>query len=421
MVSASASSTQQTAQHPPLGTRDPILLQLDSTAQSLRFSLGAGRGHSMPLDRAHPPDPPLLKPDTWSNSEHVHFALRGCLAAVICYFVMNAVAWPGLGPSLFTCVVTALTSIGSSRQKQLLRVSGAFVGGVVFGMGAQVFILPMLDGIGGFLVMFMAVTATAAWFITASPRLSYFGAQMALGFFLIHLRGPDPQTNLAIARDNIVGILLGLTVMWLVFDTLGNKPAVQVMRELFASNLQLMARLAQPWHGGRKADLASLRATREKISQNFGAVNAQADAVLFELGRERQASLRLRNTLLSWQPRLRTLFLLEVALLQYRVPIQPEHLPADILQAQFAFDSAFSDLLDAFAQQFARTPVRHIDANALGHRYNALSDAIDAAYGKQRTPRSQGILALCSNVVRLSAALGTELNSDNPVSHWGKG
>ena len=393
----------------PAGMMQPLLLELDSAAQSLRYSLESGSGGMVTLDRAQPPNPPILAADAFSNPEHLNFALRGCLAAVICYFVMNAVAWPGLGPSLFTCVVTALTSIGSSRQKQLLRFSGALVGGVIFGMGSQVLILPMLDGLAGFLVMFMVVTGIAAWFLTSSPRLSYFGAQMALAFFLIHLRGPGPQTNLAIARDNISGILLGLLVMWFAFDTLGSKPAAEVMRDLFATNLKLMAKLAEPWEGGRKADLAAIRGLREKISQNFGAVNAQADAVLFELGRGRVASLRLRNRLLVWQPRLRTLFLLQITLLQYRVPIEPASLPEGIRCAQTEFDSALRELLERLGEHFAHHSVKRLRADTLQQRYEALTRAVDEAYGEHRTARAAGVLALAFQVVRLTETLSREI------------
>ena len=157
----------------------------------------------------------------------------------------------------------------------------------------------MLDTIAGFTVMFAAVTAVAAWILTSSPRLSYFGNQLALAFYLIQLHGPSPQTNLAIARDNIMGILLGLLMMWLVFETFGSKPAVQVMRELFAENLHLMAQLASPWPQGKPADLQKIRTLREKISQNFFGVTAQADAVLFEIGRSRDHSLAVRDACLA--------------------------------------------------------------------------------------------------------------------------
>jgi len=45
--------------------------------------------------------------------------------------------------------------------------------------------------------------------MTSSPRLSYFGLQAALAFYLINLQDFAAQTSLSIARDRVVGILLG--------------------------------------------------------------------------------------------------------------------------------------------------------------------------------------------------------------------
>ncbi len=393
----------------PVATERPILVELEKTATLLQFSLFPPQGATIAPDLAQPAAPSFFVADAWSNPDHLRFALRGCLALMVCYITLNAVAWPGLGPSLFTVVVTALSSVGSSRQKQLLRVSGAFVGGVVLGMGSQVLILPMLDSLAGFLVMFVAVTCVAAWFITASPRLSYFGTQMALAFFLVHLRGPSPQTNLAIARDNIMGIFLGLIVMWLVFDQLGSKPAAVVMRELFATNLKLMAELATPWPGNQRTDLGKVRALRDKVSQNFSAVNAQADAVLFELGRSRAASLKVRNLLLGWQPRLRSIFLVQVALLQYRGPLSPSELPEEIVRAQGVFDAHMRAILKGMASVFSDR-VKPPKPAPLGDALGSLRDAVYRAYQGKPTPRAAAVLALSGHLEQTVSALNEEMH-----------
>jgi len=387
-----------------------ILLGLEQPLELLRISLSPAPGQSFALDQIDPAPPAILKPDAFHNPEHLNFALRGCLASILCYFIFNAVFWPGLNTSLFTCVVTAITSIGSSRQKQLLRFSGALLGGVVLGIGSQVLILPMLDTIAGFTVMFAAVTAVAAWFLTSSPRLSYFGNQLALAFYLIQLRGPSPQTNLAIARDNIMGIMLGLVMMWLVFETLGSKPAVQVMRELFAENLDLMAELARPWPQGKPADLKKIRTLREKISQNFLAVNQQGDAVLFEIGRSRDQSLAVRSRLRAWQPQLRSLFLLQNALLQYRLQVSPLDLAAPLLRASIRFDSEVSALLEGVARAF-----RFKDASCMPHdiqmAHADLEQAILDAYHKQPPPRSRAVLAISAQIIELACRLLGEIKA----------
>jgi multidrug resistance protein MdtO len=388
-----------------------ILLSLEQTVEMLRRSLSPAPGESFALDQINPDPPSLLKPDAFHNPEHLNFALRGCLAATLCYFLFNAVFWPGLNTSLFTCVVTAVTSIGSSRQKQLMRFSGALLGGVVLGIGSQVLILPMLDTVAGFTVMFATVTAVAAWILTSSPRLSYFGNQLALAFYLIQLRGPSPQTNLAIARDNIMGIMLGLVMMWLVFETLGSKPAVQVMRELFADSLHLMARLATPWEQGKPADLQKIRTLQEKIGQNFFGVTAQADAVLFEIGRSRDQSLALRHRLFEWQPQLRSLYLLQAALLQYRAQVSPRDLPAPVLRAAERFDSEGAALLEGIARAF-RFKDTSSKSDNIRMAYADLEHAIFESFHNDPPLRSRAVLVISSQIIELGCRLLTEVEAD---------
>ena len=67
-------------------------------------------------------------------------------------------------------------------------------------------------------------------------------------------------------------------------------------------SLDLLAEQAIPWRDGKPADVARLRALQSQISQNFAHVNAQADAVLFEIGPLRQMKLAQRRRLLDLQP-----------------------------------------------------------------------------------------------------------------------
>ena len=45
--------------------------------------------------------------DAFSNPEHVTFALKGCLAATICYVFYSILAWPGMAVCTVTCVLAA--------------------------------------------------------------------------------------------------------------------------------------------------------------------------------------------------------------------------------------------------------------------------------------------------------------------------
>lgn len=166
----------------------------------------------------------LFVPDAFSNPEYLKFALKGCLAGAICYVVWSGLGWPGIGVCTVTCIIAApLSTPGSSRQRLITRLAGLLAGGVICGLGSQVFILPSVDSVVGFTLPFAAVSGAAAWVATASPRLSYFGRQMALAYYLTMFQGFGINTSLAMSRDRLMGILLGLLVMWLVFDAAGHQ------------------------------------------------------------------------------------------------------------------------------------------------------------------------------------------------------
>ena len=97
---------------------------------------------------------------------------------MLCYVLYVSLDWPNLSTSLLTCVITALTTIGSSRQKQVLRIAGFVLGGVIAGLGAQIFILPYIDSIVGFTVLFATMTAVAAWIALPAPGFPMPGCRL---------------------------------------------------------------------------------------------------------------------------------------------------------------------------------------------------------------------------------------------------
>jgi multidrug resistance protein MdtO len=202
----------------------------------------------------------------------------------------------------------------------MLRIAGTVIGGFIFGLGAQIFILPSLDSITEFTLLFVAVSTIAAWVGTSSSRLSYCGLQIAVSFFFIHLNDFTFQTSLTIGRDRTVGVLLGIAMMWLAFERLQPTTATDEMLKTFNRNLKLLAELSV--YSLRPHDVTSIvgiRRLRDKISGNFAAVTAQSDAVPFEWGEMRNRHMAARDRIRRWQAMLRTAYLLQLALLQYRV------------------------------------------------------------------------------------------------------
>ena len=141
----------------------------------------------------------LFAADAFSNIDHLKFAVRGTLATMLAYVVYQAINWPGLSTAIVTCIFTALSTIGSSTQKQFLRLGGAIIGGFVFGMGAQIFVLPHLDSIAGFTVLFAAVTAIAAWIVNVNAEALLSWPAGCLCFLSDPLAGVRPS-DLAVHR-----------------------------------------------------------------------------------------------------------------------------------------------------------------------------------------------------------------------------
>jgi len=338
----------------PLGGGVPLLREMEKTVLLIP-TVFSSSGSMSELGLSPSDDkrlPTFLAPDAFSNVDHLKFGLKGGLAASLCYIIYNSIAWPGISTAVTTCLLTALSTVGFSRQKQILRFAGAIVGGFFFGMGAQIVILPHLDSIAGFTVLFVAVSAIATWFATSSPRLAYFGVQIIVAFYLINLQEFKEQISLGIARDRVVGILLGLGAMWLIFDQLWGTLASVEMKKVFVSNLRWLAEFArQPLSEERKIAIERSYFLRETINTNFDKVRSLADGVLFEFGPTRQQDLRMREQIRDWQPQLRMLFLTRITLFKYRLQLTGFELPAAVRASQLEFDSRLAIVLDRMADR----------------------------------------------------------------------
>jgi multidrug resistance protein MdtO len=344
---------------------------------------------------------------TLSDPEHIKFALQGCLAAGLCYVIYNALFWPGISTAITTCYLTALTTIGASHQKQFLRFAGALIGGLVIGIGAQVFILPGIDSIGGFAVLFAAVAALSAWIATSSPRLSYLGQQMAAAFCLMNLEEFKFQASLAVARDRVVGILLGLFMMWLVFDWLWSAPAGIEMKRTFIAAIRSLAQLTrEPGSSERPAAIERSYALRETINTQFDKVRSLADGVLFEFGSSRQQDLALRQRIREWQPQLRTLFLMRIASLKYRLQLPGFELPDPVLSSLREFDDRSAALLEDMAGWIEGTVTPpQIPRDALAE----LEQSIGSSALGQRSANLSSFVTLIRGIDSLTNSVAEEI------------
>jgi len=391
----------------------PFVAEMEKTVQLMKEVLIGSQSLSVfaPQPSSGDLPPTFFVRDALTNVRHIQFAVKGCFAASVCYIIYNGLDWPGISTAVTTCFLTALSTVGSSRQKQVLRISGALVGGFLIGMGSQVFVLPYVDSIAGFTILFILATAFASWFMTSSPRLSYFGVQVAVAFYLIHLNSFAIEPSLSIARDRVVGILLGLIMMWLVFDQLWTAPAVVEMKKAFISVLRLLAQFAKepvsPDLGVARERSYSLR---ETINRGFDSARASADAVVFEFGPSRHQDLAWRSKLKECQPQLRLLFLTEIALWKYRARLPGFELPQAIHVAQRDFDNELARTLNALAD---RIDGRRSEAKAPEDWLAPLEHAVrvfDVAETQQKTAvRFQTFLSLHRRIESLAMSLQGEI------------
>jgi multidrug resistance protein MdtO len=224
----------------------------------------------------------FLLPDATTNPEYVQFAVKGTLAALICYVLLVGFDYPGIYTSVITCFVVSLSTIGSSNQKGLLRFGGAALGGVM-GLFALVYAFPNVDGIGGFWLVFASGTAVAAWINFGSPRVSYGGYQTGLAFYKATLQTVAAATSATVVRDRLIGVAFGLIVFGIVEHLLWPVRAADRMHARLADVFRSLAALARvaSWPRDREGDV---NARRNLISQQVTDVLGFIESSKFEPG-----------------------------------------------------------------------------------------------------------------------------------------
>jgi multidrug resistance protein MdtO len=195
--------------------------------------------------------------------------------------------------------------------------------------------LRLLWIIGTLFVIFYAISA-----MTDYVAATGFGILIAI------------TISLTVARDRVVGILLGLFMMWLVFDQLWGAPAVVGMKRAFISSLRFLAQLArEPLSKDSRVAIEHSYSLRETINTNLDKVRILADAVLFEFGPSRQHNLTLRSQILRWQTELRMLFVTQIAWSKFRLQLPGFELPEALGVARREFDDRLAETLESMADR----------------------------------------------------------------------
>jgi len=267
-------------------TEAPIpLLDIERTLDQIALTLPqyfAELGHS----KAAPDEKrSLFLPDAFDNPEYVHFAIKGTVAALICYVAFIGFDYPGIYTSVITCFVVSLSTIGASNQKGILRFGGAAVGGLM-GLIALVYLFPNIESIGGFWLVFGAGTAVAAWVNFGTPRISYGGYQIGLAFYKAILQDFGPATSATVVRDRLIGVFFGLIVFGAVEHLLWPIRAQDALRARLAEILRLLAELARTRTSAKTPTVIAddVDSWRRRISQKVEEAQGLIESSKFESG-----------------------------------------------------------------------------------------------------------------------------------------
>ena len=219
------------------------------------------------------------------------------------------------------------------------------------------------------------------------------------------------QTSLTVARDRVIGIMLGLFMTWLVFDQLWSAPAVEEMKKSFVSSLRLLGQLITvPLSKDIRVVIEQTSSLREKINTNLDKVRLFADAVLFEFGASRQRDLALRRQIVRRQSEVRMLFLMETTWLKYRHQLPGFELPEVLREAQLEFDDEFARTLESMADRLEGSSSK-LNAQ-FENAFKRLERNIQTCYSRasqQETAQLQTFQGLCLRIGSLMMSLASEI------------
>jgi multidrug resistance protein MdtO len=382
----------------------PMLLEMERVLDLVSKSANA---ESLPDElKVLPKNSPVV-PDAFSNPAYIHFAIKGALAAFICYLIFTLTAYQGIYTSVITCIVCSLSTIGASVQKGVLRLAGSALGGLL-GIVTLTCIFPYVDSIGGFWFPFAAVTGLAAYVTLGGPALSYGGYQIGLAFYKCVLQSYGPYTELRVVRDRLIGVLFGLAVFELINNGLWPVKALAGIRSKLATALQTLAKLvALPDDAEDPGPrLTEAYEVRLEAYQAFRAVHELLESSKFEPGET------LRRKLEELSALAQRLLLYLLAIIQHRPVVRPEAVPEPLRVASSRFRITLAHELQSQAARInQRVDRADQDLNGIlaeleqSAQTQPMADANIAAQVNARLGLYQDVVRILTQMARIQSEL----------------
>jgi multidrug resistance protein MdtO len=238
----------------------------------------------------------LFLPDAFKSADTATYALKLTLAATLCYTVYNAIAWPGILTCVITVLFTGLSPTGQMKQRQAYRFFGTVIGGV-FAVAAESLLFPNMDSITSLVCMVATVAFISGW-VLRSPHIGSVGIQIGFAFFLTTLQGFSATTQIATARDRVIGVTLGTVVMWFIFDQMWPTRTSQALNQILRRTQDAAFQLDKiNLHHKPQIFAQRLFRLRVAVSLDLASMQQLESAAYFDFGRGHLRELAQSRTL----------------------------------------------------------------------------------------------------------------------------
>jgi len=269
---------------------DPTMLdRVDGVVHAiLSMPVQTGPVHDKTLVALPSSNVPFLIPGALRQGQTIAFALKLSLCATVCYVIYQSIAWPGISTAVTTVLITGLGTSGATKQRLIFRLAGSIIGGLILALGATVFLFPHMDSITSLVGLTAAVALLSAW-VAGGRFFSYVGLQIAFSYYLVVFSDFSAPTELAPARDRLIGILLALVVMAFVFDQIWPVRTVTAMRGSLATILRGGARFLQLPETTSSHDelLRQADRVRDQLGKTMAGIRTMNDTIDYEFGVDR--------------------------------------------------------------------------------------------------------------------------------------
>jgi multidrug resistance protein MdtO len=246
---------------------------------------------------------PFFIPGAIRNRENVAFGLKISACATLCYVLYHALAWPGIATAVTTVLVTGLSSTGAIKQRLIFRVLGSLIGGLILALGATVFLFPHMDSITSLVILEVVIAFISGW-IAGGAKFNYVGLQIAFSFYVVAYEGLSAPTELAPARDRMMGVLLALAIMLIVFDQLWPVRTTTVMRRGLGTLLRIGSSLFTAINvSGKDASkrrdvLHQADLLRDRLGATVAGLRSANGSVPYEFGADREQQIQTGDLIL---------------------------------------------------------------------------------------------------------------------------